>query len=58
MLIVVDYEEENVVYWFLSAVFFSEKLQTNLLIFSKNPKQLESQYFHQHQILSIVCIKP
>ena len=54
MLIVVDYEEENVVvYWFLSVVFFSEKLQTNILIFSKKPYQIESQYFHQHQILRL-----
>ena len=52
--------EENVVYWFLSVVFFSEKLQTNILIFSKKPNQIESQYFHQHQILRlfIVCMKP
>ena len=31
-------------------VFFSGKLQTNILIFSKKPYQIESQYFHQHQI--------
>ena len=39
---------------------FSEKLQTNILIFSKKPNQIESQYFHQHQILRlfIVCMKP
>ena len=60
MLIVVDYEEENVVYWFLSVLFFLKKLQTNILIFSKKPNQIESQYFHQHQILRlfIVCMKP
>ena len=39
---------------------FSEKLQTIIIIFSKKPNQIESQYFHQHQILRLftVCMKP
>ena len=39
---------------------FTEKLQTSIFIFSKKPNQIESQYFHQHQILRLftVCMKP
>ena len=56
MLIVVDYEEENV--GFCQLFFFSEKLQTNILFFSKNPTNLKATSDFKIHCLFTVFMKP